>query len=158
MVISVDDLTEYKQSFIACAQLIPNYKELTAQEAADQYVECKSEEDRNSYISLLILKYWKKINVYYYRSLSLHIDKLDVLNWIFDSMLCSLNQHVWTDEKNKLHGDKNAFDKVLNRCLACSRYTDYQAANRKKRKLGHDNKSLDQLKEDYNDSFLDIDS
>lgn len=151
-------MVEYRNIFEECAKLVPDCSELHTMEVCEKYLKATEQHIKDSYLSVLILRYWKRIDSYYYKSISLKIDKLDVLSWLFDSILCALNEHKWTEKDNKLYGDRNAFDKVVNRCLACARYTEYQHSNRLKRKGSHIQTSLDQLQEDYNDAFLALDT
>lgn len=145
-------MEEYKQIYKEIASLVPNYKKLSTNEVANLYVASENKFERDSYLSVLMLRYWNKIATYKFRAESLRVDETEIMNWLVNSIMYALDHHVWLDPENKLYGDKHAFDKVVNRCLESNRCTAYQAANRHKRKDAHDNVSLDKLIAEYNDS------
>lgn len=144
----------YKESFTECAKIVPNYTTIPVMDICESYLSTDDDYLKSAYVSVLILRYWSKINTYYYKSLSLHIEDVDALYWVMESIVKVLNAHVWKDPNSTLFNDPDAFEKAFNVRLSCARYTDYQASNRLKRQNGHNVLSLNQIQEGFNDLFV----
>lgn len=145
---------EYKESFIECAKIIPNHNTIPIMDMCESYLGTDDDYLKSAYVSAIILRYWGKINTYYYKSVSLRIEEVDALYWVMESVVKVLNAHVWADPNSTLFNDPDAFEKAFNVRLACARYTDYQASNRLKRQKGYNALSLNQIQDDFHDLFI----
>lgn len=108
--------------------------------------------DRDKYFAAVILKYWNKLEKYYYKC-KLVATPEDVHTWLINAILYALDHKAWEDPESNIHNDPNGPDKVVNRAMESIRLTFYQQLNRHKRKVNSATLSLDTLIEDYDDVF-----
>ena len=121
------------------------WKELSKTEIANLYVENEQDEDlRDVYFSALVLKYWGKIGKFYTQDKNTGFTIEDCYNWVIDGILIGLNRKDWKNPSQKIFNDKNAVDKIMNRCILSQRATSYYNSNCAKRKInyGENKKSL----------------
>lgn len=111
-----------------------------------------SGKDRDKYFAAAILKYWNKLEKYYYKC-KLVATPEDVHTWLINAILYALDHKAWEDPKSNIYQDPNGPDKVVNRAMESIRLTFYQQLNRHKRKVNSAILSLDTLIEDYDDVF-----
>ena len=147
-------MDEYKELLQTTASVVQNIEEMSDLEICNIYKESSDEQIKNACISQLVINHWDKINKYYYMSRSLHIQKEDVLSWLFSAIWRALKDRAWENEKSNLYGNENAFNIVINRIMFTTRATAYQASNRKKRKDNHKDISLDGLTDLYQDHSI----
>ena len=154
-----------KDFYESLANQIPNWKTMSKNELCFKYIEESSKQNKisDSYLAALICKYLPKVDKYYYLNIK-SATLEECYDWLIDAILYVLNHQRWNDKDSSIYQDKNAPDKMINRCLQSNRLIHYQASNRYKRKLNYTLNSLDEIKEEYNididnkqDSFLDLD-
>ena len=137
-------LEEYKSIYQNEADKIPNWKTINKNQLCRLFVEEPSKERKNSYFSAIVCNYWHLIPKYYNMSQNIATVE-DVYNWVIDTIVYVLDNHVWTDPKSSLYKDVNGPDKAINKNLSCRRYTAYQAFNRQKRKPSYLNVSWEEI-------------
>ena len=140
-------MDEYKELLQTTASIIQNVEELSDLDICKIYDESSDEQVKNACIAQLAINHWEKINKYYYISRSLHLQKEDVLSWLFSAIWRALKDKAWENEESNLYNNENAFNIIINRIMFTTRATVYQASNRKKRKDGHKDVSLNGLTE-----------
>lgn len=158
-------LSELQTSYKHDAEKLGNYQELTKTELADGY--CDAEEAGNaalasSYFSALMLRYWYKIYQWKVDSASLRLEDTEFEWWLRDAIRIAFVYKAWRDPENKIYGDPNAVDKIINQICFSVRGREYQHFNKNKRKANVQAMSLDEaLDEDgdyilgYSDSLVD---
>lgn len=144
-------MDEYKELLQTTAGVVGNIENLSDLEICKMYDESSDNQIKNACISQLAINHWEKINKYYYASRSLHIQKEDVLSWLFSAIWRALKDKAWENEESNIYGNENAFSIIINRIMFTTRATAYQASNRKKRKDNYKNISLDGFMETYQD-------
>lgn len=140
-----------KELYEESAKLIKDWDGINKNELVRLAIENKNTIKYDSYISSIMLKYWNKINTYYYKC-KLCITPEDAHTWLVQAVLYAIDNHPWTDEKSSIYNDKNGPDKVINRVMESKRLTFYQQLNRYNRKINSNLLSLDGLTEDYSDA------
>ena len=147
-------LDEYKNLYCECANnYIKGWKEIDKNQLCNLYIEHENDSKLSqAYLSAIIYKYWKLIPKFYSISYNV-VQPEDVYEWLLSSILYALKHRSWLKKDSSIYMDKNGPDKVINRCMKCRRFTYYQAINRKKRKGGFGNLSLDQMTDELNDSL-----
>lgn len=147
-------LDEYKQIYIECANLIPDWRKLSKSELANLYIENEDNDLANSYFSALMCKYWNLIGSYYYKQHVKIASETDCYNWLIDGLTYALNKRVWKDESNILFNDEKGPEKAMTVCITSSRATFYQYTQHDNRSLNYTLLSLDQLQENSSDGFF----
>ena len=136
------------------ASSIKDWKSLTKNELANAYIDNEKDESlKNAYFSALMLRYWGNIGRYYTSSKSSGFTIEECYSWLLEALLYALEKRKWRDPNNPLSKDKNAPDKVINRCIYSRRQYYYYLSNTDKRKSNHNKISIEnneELKEDYN--------
>lgn len=113
----------------------------------------KSGEERDKFISAIILKYWNKIDKYYYKC-KLVTTPEDIHSWLIKAIIYTLDHQPWNDKNSSLYGDSKGPDKSINICMESVRLTFYQQLNRMNRKANNLSLSIENLNEDFSDSFM----
>lgn len=80
----------------------------------------------------------------------------DCLDWVIDSILYTLDKHVWTDEGSSMYKDPKAPEKCINVCIKSTRANYYISKNRQKRKVALQTISLEFLEKIANDDSTDV--
>jgi len=144
-----------KKLFENCANIIPNWKDISKNELCNKYIEYEHTNKNMSeaYLSAIICNYWNSIDKLYLMSTTSATPE-DCYEWLINSILYALKHRKWLDKDNKLYGDPNGPDKVINRCLKCNRLNSYVASNRQKRKLNYTVESIERLEENKTDQYL----
>ena len=132
-----------------CASRIPDWKKVPQMELAKLYEE--DFENRDCYLSALVVRYWNILSKACYQNKGIFPEE-EAYDWYIDSVLKVLEEKPWLNEDSTLYQDDKAFEKAVNVRFFCTKVNWFQASNRLKRKLNHGIVSLEQLKEDYNDS------
>lgn len=140
-------LEDSKKLYQQSADMIPNWRELSKSELCNLYLEHEHESAGDSYLSAIILSYWHSIDKLYSQSYVVASPE-DCYDWLIHAVQYALRKRSWTDPKNKIYGDPNGPDKIINRCIKSTRLTYYQSINRIKRKVNNLIYSLEQLQED----------
>lgn len=148
-------LDEVRKSYYECASIIPDWKKLSRSELCNKYLEVKDTNKylAESYLSAIICKFW---NVFEHNFKTQHgtfYSEIDYYQSGIDGILEALNKHIWTDPNNKLYGDCNAPEKVINVIIYSRKNNIYQAASRQKRRLNIGNQSLQEMQEQNVDSI-----
>lgn len=147
-------LDEYKQIYIECANLIPNWQKLSKSELANLYIENEDNDLANSYFSALMCKYWNLIGSYYYKQHVKIASETDCYDWLIEGITRALNKRVWKDPNNVLFKDKIGPEKAMTICISSTRLTFYQYTQHDNRSLNYTLLSLDQLQENSSDGFF----
>lgn len=191
------DVKEMQKVFQKDAEGLGDYQLLSKTELANGYCDAeeaarqaiaegnqaeakKQEAIRSQYYSALMLRYWYKIFEWAQNSASLHLELVDFVDWLSDSLYVAFYYRTWRWEYEAIvrHGifeewkrdkdgnlipnkyywrtDPNAPDKMINRCCGSMRGRVYQYHNKDKRKAGVQTYSLDQMIEDAGDSAVEF--
>lgn len=126
------------------------WKSKTKNQLVFGYIENENTNLKDAYFSAIVLKYWHLIGKYYKMSY-LAATEEDCYDWLIESIWYAITHRRWEDEDSSIYNDPNGPDKVINRHMACMRYTYYQAINRKKRKEGFNPASLDEMFDEFSD-------
>lgn len=191
------EIKEIQLNFQSDAEKLGDYQLMSKTELANGYCDAEEaarqaraegnmfeadryESIRSQYYSALMLRYWYKIFEWAQNSSSLHLELVDFVDWLSDSLYVAFYYRTWRWEYEAIvrHGvfegwktdkdgnripnryywrvDPNAPDKIINRCCGSMRGRVYQYHNKDKRKAGVQTYSLDQMIEDAGDSALDF--
>lgn len=147
-------LEEYKQSYVDCANLIPEWKQMSKNELANLYIETEGEQISNSYFSALVCKFWNLIGHYYHKQGVKVASELDCYDWVIDGITEALKDRVWKDERNKLFNDSKGPEKAIVVNIMSIRANFYQYTKYDKRKLNYTAYSLDEIEESCSDGYI----
>lgn len=149
-------LYAHRQMYKQVADLIPGWQQIEKSELINKYIEYEHTDKvlANSYAAAIIYKYWALIDKYYRLSMTSSVEKETCCEWLADAFLYTVKHRKWTDPNNKLYTDKNAPDKVLNRCMNSERHIFYQSANYDCRKANYSSLSIQNLQEQKLDYML----
>lgn len=140
---------EYKTFYDFASIYIPNWKTANKNDLANAYIDNENNESlRNAYFSALMLRYWGNIGRYYISSKSSGFTIDECYSWLIEAITYALKMRKWRDPKNPLSKDKNAPDKVINRCIYSRRQYYYYLSNLDKRKSNFNSFSLDSVSND----------
>ena len=150
-------INDSKRMFEAAAERIDGWQTMDKNVLANKYIENENNEIlRESYFAALMLRYWYNIYKYYKTSRSSRLDLEDFVDWLAESIMRAFKYRAWTIPGNKLYGDPNGPDKVINRCIFSTRNKYYQYYNMDKRKANYISTSLDSAFEDTKFELPDI--
>lgn len=147
-------LDTYKKSYEECADLYikENWRKMNKNDLINKYIEVENDPKlANAYMSAIICRYWGVLNRYYNSSYN-SVDKFTCHEWLVGAILRAIKHRKWLEPDNKLYGDLNGPDKVINRCLASERLGFFQSSNTYKRRQNYGIESIDKLQEDNVDS------
>lgn len=146
-------LEENKEIYENIANVvIPNWQHMDKNDLVRTACEVKDYE-KDGYVAAIMLKYWSKLNNYYYKC-KLVTTPEDIHSWLVTAVMYAINRQPWKDPKMSVYEDKNGPDKVINRIIESKRLTFYQQLNRYKRKLNSAIISLDTLTDEFKDIFM----
>lgn len=132
--------------------IIPDWRDRNKNELIISACNCTNKHERDGYISAIMLKYWNKLDSYYYKC-RLVTSPEDIHTWLVIAVMYAIERKPWEDPNQSIYGDPNGPDKVINRIIESKRLTFYQQLNRYKRKINGAITSLDTLMEEYKDVF-----
>jgi len=147
--------------FLQSARKIPNFKIGTKEDCddiqtlANGYCDAEATQDNElmgSYISALMVRYWYMIPFLYNQSVSLRVDREDMIDILYEAFLKAFKNKKWLDSNDKLSSDSHGAQKCIERCIDSVRLTHYQLANHNCRKINYITHSLDMVQEIYDDS------
>ena len=147
-------LNTYKKSYEECADLFitENWRKMNKNTLVNKYIEVENNPKlANAYMSAIICRYWGVLSKYYNSSYN-SVDKFTCHEWLVGAILRAIKHRKWLDPNNKLYGDPNGPDKVINRCLASERLGFFQSSNTYKRKQNYGIESIDKIQEDNSES------
>lgn len=133
--------------------LIPDWKDVNKNELIVKACECTDKELKDAYIAAIMLRYWSKMERYYYKC-KLVTSPEDIHTWVTMAVLYVLEHKPWKDPNSSVYEDPNGPDKVMNIYIESRRLTFYQQLNRYKRKINSAITSLDSLVDDFKDVFM----
>lgn len=140
-------LDEYRQLYKECADLIPNWKELSTLELANNYLEVKDKniDYANSFVSAIVCKYWYLIPYYYNRQEYKFASAEDCYEWLIEAVYYTLINHAWTDPNSSIYKDPAGPDKSISVIFSnlCSNF--YVAGKRQKRIINNKKLNFTQL-------------
>ena len=148
-------LNEYKQIYKDNADLLgENWSALSKSELANLYLANKDTIKADYYLSALIYKYWNMINSMYYKQGLKQATEEDCYNIVVESILNALNAHAWTQPECSVYNDKKGPEKIITKCIMCTRANFYQAINYDKRIVNYTSNSLEAMQENLSDGLL----
>ena len=150
-------LGDYRKIYENAASLISGWQNLSKNDLVAGYIKYEKVDNdlAAAYLSALICKYWGTISKMYSHSYkSVSVD--ECYHWLINGILYALKHRKWLDPENKLYGDPNGPDKVINRCIISSRKIFYQWSNYDCRRGNYNAASMNQLVEDLGDSSLSL--
>lgn len=147
-------LKEIKQSYKNYAEKIDGWENMNKNQLVNLCIDNEGNEYKYTcYLSAVILKYWWNIGKYYNQSKSSGVEIEQCYEWFIHSIMRAIEKRPWRDPSNKLFGDPNAPDKVINRKLFSVRQNFYQASNTDKRKVNFNLDSIDEMNSTVGDSY-----
>lgn len=151
---------EYKTFYDCASARIPNWKTANKNDLANAYIDNEDNEFlRNAYFSALMLRYWGNIGKYYTSSKSSGFTIDECYSWLVEAIMYALKARKWRNPRSPLSKDKNAPDKVINRCIYSRRQYYYYISNLKKNRGKqydvHLNSLLETELEDHNKYLMD---
>ena len=147
-------LEDGKRLFEICANIIPNWRELSKQQLADLYIENENNKSlADAYFSALAVRCWNLIGSNYIKNPKITSPE-DCYDNLMDSMRYALKHRRWLQEDSNIYQDKNGFDKALNRRMKSLRLNKYVEAMRQKNRLNYMNVSVDSIIELAGDVFF----
>lgn len=147
-------LDSYKKQYEKCADLNvkEDWRKMNKNALVNRYIEVeKNPVLANAYMSAIICRYWGAINKYYNSSYN-SVDKFTCHDWLVQAILRAIKKRKWLEPDNKLYGDPNGPDKVINRCIMSERLGFFQSSNTFKRKQNYGNESIEKLQEENPDA------
>lgn len=149
-------LDEYKNLYIQKASNIKDWDKVDKNYLCKKCLEFESDKTvYDEYMAALICRYWNLIPKFYSMSTNL-AEPEDCYNWLIDSIMYALKHRQWENPDSPIFGDPKGPDKVINRCMKSSRLIFYQFKNRKKRRKEYQFVSIDELKENLESDYFDI--
>ena len=133
--------------------LIPDWEDINKNELIIRASKCEDESMRDAYIAAIMLRYWSKMERYYYKC-QLVTSPEDIHTWVTMAVLYALENKPWENPDSSVYQDPNGPDKVMNIYIESRRLTFYQQLNRYKRKINSAIGSLDSLVDDFKDVFM----
>lgn len=137
----------------AANSLIPGWKDMNKNDLIREGVKCTDKQLKDAYIAAIMLKYWSKMERYYYKC-QLVTSPEDIHTWVTKAVIYAFDERPWEKPESSLYGDPNGPDKVMNIFIESRRLTFYQQLNRYKRKINSAITSLDTLVDEYKDVFM----
>ncbi len=147
-------LNSYKKEYEKCADLSikEDWRKMNKNVLVSRYIEVeKNPVLANAYMSAIICRYWGALNKYYNASYN-SVDKFTCHDWLVQAILRAIKKRKWLEPDNKLYGDPNGPDKVINRCIMSERLGFFQSSNTFKRKQNYGNESIEKLQEENPDA------
>ena len=95
-----------------------------------------------------MLRYWGNIGKYYTSSKSSGFTIDECYSWLIEAITYALKMRKWRNPHSPLSKDKNAPDKVINRCIYSRRKYYYYLSNLNKRKANFNSISIDSTSND----------
>lgn len=146
-------LDDYKKSCKEAADYVYGWEALTKNELCRLCVSSKKDKCLfNAYFSALLYRYWNLIPKFYLQSSNVASPE-DCYDWLVTAITYAIEHTRWDDPDSTVYNDPNGPDKVINRCMKSVRLTFYQYINRKKRKDNFGIISLEEMKENLNNTF-----
>lgn len=148
-------LDTYKKTYEEHADslITENWRRMDKNKLVNRYIEVEQDKKlAEAYLSAIICRYWGTLNKYYNSSYN-SVDKFTCHDWLVGGILRAIKNRKWLEPGNKLFGDPNGPDKVINRCLASERLGFFQSSNTYKRKQNYGIESLDKTQDDASDSI-----
>ena len=138
-------LNEFRKQSIKYATILKqtrgiDYETVNVNVLADGY--CKAmdegnEQDKNLFISGLILRFWFVIKKLQDKSPNMGLDITDFFNWLYEAIEYACKYRKWQDPENKVNAQQ-----CINQCIETIRLQHYYQANLKKNKGGFNIVSL----------------
>lgn len=126
------------------ASIIKNWQTMNKNDLINAYIDNEKDENlRSAYFSAIMCRYWGNIGKYYTSSKASGFTIEDCYSWLVEAIMIGLKYRKWRDSNNQLSKDKNAPDKVINRCIFSRRRYYYYISNLKKNKGEYNKVSLD---------------
>lgn len=145
-------LEEIKKTYLREAARIPSWETTSVNTLCNLYIDNEQDESlKSAYFSAIILKKWPYIGKHYLASKASGFSIEDCYDMVVHGIQYALDKRKWRDPNNKLYNDKCGPDKVLNRCIASSRYIEYYLSNTHKRRSNFGKTSLDMIQENVKD-------
>lgn len=148
---------EYKTLYNS-ASTIQNWQTMNKNDLINAYIDHENDEIlRSAYFSAIMCRYWGNIGKYYMSSKASGFTIDDCYSWLVEAIMIGLKYRKWRDPSNPLSKDKNAPDKVINRCIFSRRRYYYYVANLKKNRGEYNKVSLDddKINTDLNKYLID---
>lgn len=133
--------------------LIPNWSQMNKNDLIIKASECTNKELKDAYVAAIMLRYWSKMERYYYKC-KLVTSPEDIHTWVTMAILYAFEHKPWNNPESSVYNDPNGPDKVMNIYIESRRLTFYQQLNRYKRKINSAISSLDSLVDDFKDVFM----
>lgn len=147
-------LNEFRKQAIQYAAILKQYRGIDYETVninvlADGY--CKAmdegnEQDKNLFVSGLILRFWFVIKKLQDKSPGMGLDITDFFNWLYESIDYACKYRKWQNPENKVNAQQ-----CINQCIETIRLQHYYQANLKKHKGRFNTVSLDTLYENDGD-------
>lgn len=143
-------LDTYKKAHESCADayIKEDWRRMNKNALLNRYVDVEKDPVlADAYFSAIVCRYWGAISKYYNSSRKV-VDATVCYDWLIHALMWAVQHKKWLEPGNKLVGDPNGPDKVVNRCIVSARLGFFQSSNTHRRRLNYGLESLDYVMED----------
>lgn len=118
------------------------------------YLSSSIMQDKNVYISYLIVKSWNLLQKIYYVNNNANLSCEECYDIFIQTLNYVISKHVWDNEDSSLFEDPNAFLKAMAITIQCRKKNFINAKFKYKRVANNNYLSLDSLQEDFQEGFF----
>lgn len=149
----MNELEYIKSNYIECAKHV-DISDLSMLEVVDNMLSTCCEQDKDAYISHIILYTWPALEKLYFNQNKKIISVSDCYDIFLDSLYYILEKQVWKDKNNKLYKDEDALIKAIYVAVESSRKNYFTAQNRDKRIANFKAEYYDPTEEFLNGNYI----
>lgn len=149
-------LDEIKEAYYNNADILKDWKKMSGNDLCFLYLKYKEENNPllDNCLSAIIYKFWSiAVKAYHSQGIKIAYPE-DCYNWLVDSIMYVLENHVWTDPDHSLYNDKKAPEKAINVVFTSTKINYFVAQTRQKRKIDATSISLDGISEEASDAYF----
>lgn len=148
-------LSTYRKNYEQMASYIKDWDKLSKSDLCYNYLKYKENDNflADCYLSGLISKYLKKMEIEYNKQQIKIISEEDYYNMVIESILYVLDKKIWDNSNSSLYKDSSAPEIAINTNLKSNIINFYIYLQRDKRKLNSGILSLDLLEENSSDGY-----
>jgi len=149
-------LSECRSNYENLANYIPGWLKISKSELCFSYIRLKEQGDPSAeyYLSALIAKYLRKMEIEYNSQYYKNISEDDYYNMLIECILFVVRSKAWEDENSSLYKNENAPEIAINTCIKNSVVNQYIYLQRDKRKSNNGALSLNLLEENSSEGYF----
>lgn len=100
-------------------------------------VDMGDEQEKNKYISALMVRYWHMVPYLYEKSKSCGVEMEDMVDWLYESFDKAFQYRSWLDPNKAISKDKKGAEKCFNQCITSTRQRWYKHFNQACRRINY---------------------